>query len=185
MSDSAPTEPTPTPAAPAAEQPKRYLTPPTDAPANNFAREGQVGLDDAVKTITLDDFKKVHLQPCFREANLYGMGAGFGVGGLRFVFGGNVARSCNWAVGGFILTTIGCYERCQYQRRKEKDGMRRAAEIIEKKRIEREAKIAEIRARKAAGLSGSSAVPEHTQVTVQPEGMEKIQGSQRAWYKFW
>lgn len=63
--------------------------------------------------------------------------------------------------------------------------MRRAAEIIEKKRIEREAKIAEIRARKAAGLSGSSAVPEHTQVTVQPEGMEKIQGSQRAWYKFW
>ena len=70
---------------------KRYFEP-TDETANEFDRAANAhsnpGIRDALETITLDDFKKVHQQPCFREANLSGMGAGFAVGGSRFIFGG-------------------------------------------------------------------------------------------------
>jgi cytochrome c oxidase assembly protein subunit 20 len=172
---------------------KRYFEPPPDQPANSLSREAVPTLKDAAGTITWEDFKKVHLQPCFREANLYGMGAGFAVGGVRFIFGGKyhartvskivrrqsayywdvggVPKSCNWAVGGFVLTSIACYERCQYRRRKEKAGMRKAAEIIEAKRVEREQTIAEKRAqREKAGTAGTT---------------EAVAASQKPWYKFW
>lgn len=76
--------------APERSQEKRYFEA-TDQVANEFGRaHSNPGIRDALETITLDDFKKVHQQPCFREANLSGMGAGFAVGGLHFVFGGLV-----------------------------------------------------------------------------------------------
>ena len=43
---------------------------------------------DAFKTIKLRDFKEVHTKPCARESLLTGIGAGFGVGGIRAIFGG-------------------------------------------------------------------------------------------------
>lgn len=43
---------------------------------------------DAFKTIKLEDFKDVYKKPCARDALLAGIGAGFGVGGLRAIMGG-------------------------------------------------------------------------------------------------
>ncbi|KAF8250186.1 hypothetical protein K440DRAFT_597656 [Wilcoxina mikolae CBS 423.85] len=165
------TNTTPSPPITAPPEIKRYLEPPPDQPANNLSREAVPTLKDAAQMITWEDFKKVHLQPCFREANLYGMGAGFAVGGVRFIFGGGVPKSCNWAVGGFVLTSIACYERCQYRRRKEKEGMRRAAEIIEAKRQQREQMIAEKRAQRGKAGTGGMA--------------EAVAASEKPWYKFW
>jgi cytochrome c oxidase assembly protein subunit 20 len=45
-------------------------------------------LADAVKTIKLEDFKKVHMYPCVRESLLMGIGGGFGIGGIRALWGG-------------------------------------------------------------------------------------------------
>lgn len=43
---------------------------------------------EAAKTIKLGDFKDLHKKPCVRDSFLVGIGAGFGVGGLRAVIGG-------------------------------------------------------------------------------------------------
>lgn len=63
------------------------------------------------------------------------------------------------------MTSIVCYELCRYRRKKERDGMLKAAEIIEAKRIEREALMAEKReqarqareAREAAAAAAEAA----------------------------
>lgn len=43
---------------------------------------------EAAKTIKLRDFKELHKKPCARDSFLVGIGAGFGVGGIRAVIGG-------------------------------------------------------------------------------------------------
>lgn len=50
-------------------------------------------LVDAIKTVRLEDFKQVHMYPCVRESLLTGIGAGFGIGGLRGIFGGELPTS--------------------------------------------------------------------------------------------
>jgi len=45
-------------------------------------------LGDAIKTVRLGDFKQVHMYPCVRESLLMGIGAGFGLGGVRALWGG-------------------------------------------------------------------------------------------------
>ena len=50
-------------------------------------------LAEAVKTVRLEDFKQVHMYPCVRESLLLGIGAGFGVGGVRALLGGTSLRS--------------------------------------------------------------------------------------------
>lgn len=46
------------------------------------------GITDALKSIKIDDFKAVHKKPCTREGFLTGIGAGFGIGGIRAILGG-------------------------------------------------------------------------------------------------
>lgn len=43
---------------------------------------------EAAKTIKLRDFKELHKKPCARDSFLVGIGAGFGVGGIRAIIGG-------------------------------------------------------------------------------------------------
>lgn len=43
---------------------------------------------DALRTLKLEDFKELHKKPCARDALLAGIGAGFGMGGLRAIMGG-------------------------------------------------------------------------------------------------
>ncbi|KAI5855290.1 hypothetical protein BZA05DRAFT_391122 [Tricharina praecox] len=147
MSDQTQTAPTPLPT-----EPKRYLEPPPNHPANEYTREAVPAVADAVKSISLDDFKKVHTQPCFRDAYLWGMSGGFAVGGLRFIAGGGIPKACNWAVGACLGTSIVTYEYCQYRRRQEKQFIAQASAIMERKRAEVEKKMAERkeRAMKAA-----------------------------------
>jgi cytochrome c oxidase assembly protein subunit 20 len=49
----------------------------------------------------------------------------------------------HWAVGSFLVTSISANEYCRYMRRKEKEGMRQAVEMMEelkrRKRLETEA----------------------------------------------
>lgn len=47
----------------------------------------EAGIIDAVRTVKLEEFKEVHKKPCVREALMTGIGAGFGVGGVRAIMG--------------------------------------------------------------------------------------------------
>jgi cytochrome c oxidase assembly protein subunit 20 len=52
------------------------------------AHEPPPTLAEAIKTVRLQDFKQVHMYPCVRESLLMGIGGGFGLGGVRALFGG-------------------------------------------------------------------------------------------------
>ena len=51
-------------------------------------RPKEAGLIDAAKAVRLKKLKEIHEKPCVRDSLLTGIGAGFGVGGLRAVVGG-------------------------------------------------------------------------------------------------
>ena len=51
-------------------------------------RPAEVSVGRAVQSITLDDFRRVHRQPCVRDSLLLGIAGGFGVGGVSAVLGG-------------------------------------------------------------------------------------------------
>lgn len=68
---------------------KTQYTPTPPSPANEYGtRPPAATVTDAVKSIALEDFKTVHMQPCVRNSLLYGIGTGFAFGGLRLVLGG-------------------------------------------------------------------------------------------------
>lgn len=50
-----------------------------------------------------------------------------------------IPKAANWAVGTFIFAGIANYEFCLYKRRMEKAYMKRAVEIIDRKKAEKEA----------------------------------------------
>jgi cytochrome c oxidase assembly protein subunit 20 len=58
-------------------------------------REKVPSLTEAVKTVRLEDFKQVHMYPCVRESLLMGIGGGFGVGGVRALWGGEFFYICS------------------------------------------------------------------------------------------
>ena len=51
-------------------------------------RTKQAGYFDALRSIKFSDFEEVHRKPCVRDAFLTGIGAGFGIGGVRAILGG-------------------------------------------------------------------------------------------------
>lgn len=56
-----------------------------------------------------------------------------------------VIKSCNWAVGAFCFLGLGAYEFCLQKRRIEKANMKRAVEIIDRKKVEKEKQAQEKR----------------------------------------
>ncbi|KAL8942460.1 MAG: hypothetical protein Q9216_001660 [Gyalolechia sp. 2 TL-2023] len=97
------------------------------------------GLTDALKSIKMDDFKEVHKKPCTREGFLTGIGAGFGIGGIRAILGGI------WAVGAFAFGSFAMHEYCQQKRAREKAGIQRINAALDEKKIELEKKREEKR----------------------------------------
>ncbi|TKA79300.1 hypothetical protein B0A49_01530 [Cryomyces minteri] len=104
-------------------------------------RVKEVGLVEGLKTVRIQDFKEIHTKPCVRDAFLTGIGGGFAMGGLRAVFGTPIAKASNWAVGTFCFASFGMYQFCQIRRQMEKEGMRRAVTIMDRKKIEKEEKM--------------------------------------------
>ena len=52
-----------------------------------------VGLVDAAKSISRDDWTKLHRKPCVKDSLLTGIGAGFAVGGARAIWRGMQDRA--------------------------------------------------------------------------------------------
>ncbi|KAI9052659.1 hypothetical protein LZ554_003998 [Drepanopeziza brunnea f. sp. 'monogermtubi'] len=123
-----------------------FNTPPASANAlpegsgqNTAGRHEQAPtLTSALKTVRLGDFQQVHMYPCVRESLLMGIGGAFGVGGVRALWGAPLPKACNWAVGTFVFTSWANYEFCLYRRSLERAHMKRAVEIIDRKKAEKE-----------------------------------------------
>ncbi|GKZ23137.1 hypothetical protein AbraIFM66951_000044 [Aspergillus brasiliensis] len=108
-----------------------------------------ITVTEAMKTMSLENAMTFHKAPCARDSLLLGIGAGFGVGGIRGVVGGlrSMWTACNWAVGAFAITALAAHEFCQRRRVEELDGMKQAVELMKelknKKQREKEQKIEE------------------------------------------
>ena len=57
-------------------------------------------ISEAVSTIKPEDFSNLANYPCTRNALLHGIGAGFGMGGVRFIVGGRSIHGCSGEVDG-------------------------------------------------------------------------------------
>lgn len=60
-------------------------------------------------------------------------------------FAAPIPKACNWAVGTFCLASFGMHEFCQRRRVLEQNTMKMAAEIIERKKLEKAKKAEEAR----------------------------------------
>ncbi|KZF24566.1 hypothetical protein L228DRAFT_237483 [Xylona heveae TC161] len=122
----------------------------------------EAGFMEAAKTIQISDFQNVHKQPCVRDSLLTGIASGFGLGGVRAVLGAPLPKASNWAVGTFCVMSFAAYEYCQIKRHMELEGMKRAVEIIDKKKVDREQKMEEARlARRKAKEEADQQAEEH------------------------
>ncbi|TLS27687.1 hypothetical protein PpBr36_04312 [Pyricularia pennisetigena] len=132
------------------------------------ARAGQpnAGVGEVVKTISADDFLKVHQAPCSRDGFLQGIAAGAAVGGLRYVIGAPIPKSANWAVGAFVLAATGSYEYCQYNRRLQRENMKRTVEVYTQRAAEAKAK-------------------QEAKKKAEEEAEAARLAAQKSWYKFW
>ena len=119
----------------------------------------EASIFDALRSISLEDFKGVHKKPCVRDALMTGIGAGFGIGGVRSILGGRLAFSatntsaillkytatilsaCNWTVGTFCFGSFLMYEYCQRKRYLEMQGMKRAVEVMDRKQTEKQLQV--------------------------------------------
>ncbi|PLB37325.1 uncharacterized protein BDW47DRAFT_107300 [Aspergillus candidus] len=107
-------------------------------------------VSDAMKSLSLENASSFYKMPCARDSLMLGIGAGFGVGGVRGVLGGlrSMWTACNWAVGAFAITALAAHEFCQRRRLQELDGMKQAMELMQqlkvKKQKEKEVKAAEV-----------------------------------------
>jgi cytochrome c oxidase assembly protein subunit 20 len=100
-----------------------------------------------LKSIKRDDWKSFHKQPCVREALLQGITLGFFTGGALFITGRPLAKAANWAAGAFVATSVAGHTYCQVQRKRERQGMKVAVQIIEEKKEERRRQAEERRER--------------------------------------
>ncbi|KAI9902014.1 hypothetical protein N3K66_003831 [Trichothecium roseum] len=137
-----------------------------DAKKGGTRSNNDLSISDAVSMIKPEDFTNVQNTPCARTGLLTGIGAGFGIGGVRFLTSGNIGKSTNWAVGIFLLGSIASYEYCQYQRRAEKLQMKRHIEVVNQGRREQAKKMMEAQKEKQRA-----------------EMEQKV--AQKTWYKFW
>ncbi|KAF7593431.1 hypothetical protein BBP40_011533 [Aspergillus hancockii] len=127
----------------------------TGAGPSGRVQTNDVTVTEAMKSLSLQDATTFYKKPCARDSLLLGIGAGFGIGGVRGVLGGlrSMWTACNWAVGAFAITSLAAHEFCQRRRVQELDGMKQAVELMKelkiKKQQEKEQKAAEVAARLA------------------------------------
>ncbi|KZT28318.1 hypothetical protein NEOLEDRAFT_1024830, partial [Neolentinus lepideus HHB14362 ss-1] len=81
----------------------------------------------AASRLSPDDFSHIGEMPCARSSLLNGIAAGAGVGIVRGIGAGPFVAS-NWAVGTFMLISIGTWTVCQRNRNEER---RRIQQVIE------------------------------------------------------
>lgn len=144
---------------------------------SSSSKETDATILNAVKTIRPSEFTALHKLPCVREAFLQGFFAGFAVAGITFVSGRPIGRAVSNFGLGFLSTSAVGYQYCQYQRRREREGMRMAIKIVEEKKEERAKLLAEKREKWLA-------LKEEKRAAEEREEAERKE-SEKRWWKIW
>lgn len=84
----------------------------------------------------------------------------------------------NWAAFSFIVGSIGMYQWCGYTRQAEKDGMRRAVEILNRNQLEKKAR----EARKEKQKEERRQLKEQE---LEKQYSAAKEAKQRPWWKVW
>ncbi|XP_047610957.1 cytochrome c oxidase assembly protein COX20, mitochondrial [Phacochoerus africanus] len=104
-----------------------------EAPTARMAATPEPGEPGKGKPFKLLGILDVENTPCARESILHGS-LGSVVAGLgHFLLTSRIRRSCDVAVGGFILVTLGCWFHCRYNYAKLRIQERVAREGIKNK----------------------------------------------------
>ncbi|KAI0789605.1 hypothetical protein C8Q75DRAFT_806772 [Abortiporus biennis] len=89
-------------------------------------------LKEAFKRLSWDDVEKINEIPCARNSLLSGIASGAGIGFIRGMSAGPFVAS-NWAVGTFMLISLGTWTICQKGRYDERRRIQHVVEQIPKR----------------------------------------------------
>ncbi|KAL4908059.1 hypothetical protein BDW74DRAFT_115371 [Aspergillus multicolor] len=113
-------------------------------------------LTEAWKTFDLNkNASTFYKTSCGRSSLLYGIGAAFGIGGVRGVLGGirSIPSACNYAAGAFVVTALASFEFCRYSRIQELDNMKQAVQMMQELKLKKQREKEERAAAEAARLA--------------------------------
>ena len=133
----------------------------------------QATLGNALKSISLSDYRSFHQIPCVRTALLNGMVGGFGIGAAIFISGRTLWKASNYSVWSFLGVSGVSYQYCKYEMLKEREGMRAAVKIIDEKKEEKKRRYEEKKAR-ALEARETRRIAD-----------EEAASQRRTWYRFW
>ncbi|KAH7927778.1 hypothetical protein BV22DRAFT_1006240 [Leucogyrophana mollusca] len=85
-----------------------------------------------------DDFQRIGEIPCARNSLLSGIASGAGVGVIRAMSAGPFVAS-NWAVGTFMLISLGTWTVCQNNIEAERRRLQRVVEEMPKRFVKQKA----------------------------------------------
>jgi len=88
---------------------------------------------------------------------------------------GPVWTSSSYGVGGFCFGSFAAHEVCKSNMKKERDGMKRAVEIMDRKKLEKEKQKEEMRAARRRAKEEEDARKE----------AEERRRKERPWWKVW
>ncbi|EPQ51066.1 hypothetical protein GLOTRDRAFT_133393 [Gloeophyllum trabeum ATCC 11539] len=91
----------------------------------------------AVSRLSADDFGHIGEMPCARGSLLSGIAAGAGVGAVRGLSAGAFVAS-NWAVGTFVLISVGTWTICQRNRNEERRRIQQVIEEMPRRYVKKE-----------------------------------------------
>lgn len=141
------------------------------------AESQEVTVLNALRRVNPAEFTSLHHQPCVREAFLQAFAAGFLVSGITVITGRPVGKAVNNFVWAFLPTSVVGFQYCQYQRGREREGMRQAIKIVEQKKEERAKMMAERREKWLA-------LKEEKRLAEEREEAQRIE-SEKRWWKIW
>ncbi|KAH9889924.1 hypothetical protein C8Q73DRAFT_706002 [Cubamyces lactineus] len=88
---------------------------------------------EAIKRISVrDDLSHINEIPCARNSLLSGIASGVGIGVIRGM-SASVFVASNWAVGTFMLISMGTWTICQRNREEERRRVQQVVEAIPKR----------------------------------------------------
>lgn len=91
--------------------------------------------------------------------------------------------ACNWAVGTFCFGAFSMYQYCNYQRQAEKEGMKRAMEIIDRKTLERRQK--EARMERIREVRRQKKEEEDAETFARLKEEKEKKEDTKSWWKVW
>ncbi|KAE9968657.1 hypothetical protein BLS_005767 [Venturia inaequalis] len=132
---------------------------------------------NAIRMVNPAEFTSLHQLPCVREAFLQAFFAGFLVSGITVVTGRPVGKAVNNFAWAFLPTSVVGFQYCQYQRGRERAGMRQAIKIVEQKKEERAKLMAEKREKWLA-------LKEEKRLAEEREEAQRRE-SEKRWWQIW